>query len=161
MYLDDTFLVFISLVIFLFILMYNRVPSIVFSFLDARADGIRDDIFASRRLREETEAILIEHQRRCAQIEHEVRDIILSAEHRVKSIEEENQKKIEKIFDLRLSDLERKIHLMELEAMRFFYAKLSDFAIEVSKEIISEKINDDLNDNIFKKSIHDIDSRFS
>ncbi|AHA27876.1 F0F1 ATP synthase subunit B [Candidatus Liberibacter americanus] len=161
MYISDTFLVFISLVIFVFILIYIRVPYIVFSFLDARADSIRNDIFVARRLREETEAVLIEHQRRFAQVKQEASDIILSAERRVKIIEEENQKKIEKILYLRLLDLKRRMHLMELDAFRFLYDKLSVFSIEISKGIISDNINDDLNNDIFDKAIRDIDSRFN
>ncbi|MBY7649851.1 MAG: F0F1 ATP synthase subunit B [Candidatus Liberibacter europaeus] len=160
MHIDETFLVFISLIIFVITLICLRVPTILFSFLDCRADGIRDDLLMARNSLEEAKITLIKHKERYSQIEQEVLEIISSAENKVKIIDEESQIKIKNIFDLRLADLERRIHRMELEAKHSFYAKLTDCSMDLSKRIIAEKMSDSLNSQIFQKGISDIKSHF-
>ncbi|MBL0849151.1 MAG: F0F1 ATP synthase subunit B [Candidatus Liberibacter ctenarytainae] len=156
---DETFLVFIALVIFIAILLFFRIPSLLRSFLDARADGIRNELFEARRAREEAENLLEQYKEKYSKVENEVRQIIIDAENKVSLLEEENRKRIAEAFDLRHADLEKKINLMELEYMRSFYIKLADFSIEFSQKIISEKMSDDVVSRIFQEEINNLKSR--
>ncbi|XCD69835.1 F0F1 ATP synthase subunit B [Candidatus Liberibacter asiaticus] len=158
MHFDETFLVFMSLIIFLVIVVYLRIPSILLSFLDAHADKIRDDIFEARRLREKSENILMQYKEKHSKVEEETREIILAAKHRAKILAEEVCQNIEQISALYLKDLEQKIHYMKLEAKRLLYAKIADFSVEIVREIISQKMNDDVNSSIFEKTISSIQS---
>ncbi|MEG8098872.1 F0F1 ATP synthase subunit B family protein [Candidatus Liberibacter brunswickensis] len=161
MYFDETFLVFTSLLIFLVILLYLRVPSIVLSFLDAHADKIRDEILGARSLREESENILVQYREKFRAAEKEVSDIILSAQNKAETIEEDNNRYIEKVLSLSLINFEKKIKRMELEAKISYYTKVTDLSIEVIREIISKNVNvnNSINDRIFDDLIINIKSR--
>ncbi|WP_245280393.1 F0F1 ATP synthase subunit B [Candidatus Liberibacter solanacearum] len=121
MHFDETFLVFTSLVVFILLLIYLRVPAKVLYFLDARADNIRDELFEARRLREEAENVLVQYKEKYSKIGTDVREIIVVAEQKAKLIKDDNRKNIEKLSDLHLENVKRTIHCMELEAKRLFY----------------------------------------
>ncbi|RPD37229.1 F0F1 ATP synthase subunit B [Candidatus Liberibacter solanacearum] len=157
MHFDETFLVFTSLVVFILLLIYLRVPATVLYFLDAHADNIRDELFEARRLREEAENVLVQYKEKYSKIETDVREIIVVAEQKAKLIKDDNRKNIEKLSDLHLENVKRTIHCMELEAKRLFYIKLADCSIEYAKEIISQKIDDDISFHIFQDAIRDIE----
>ncbi|ADR52436.1 F0F1 ATP synthase subunit B [Candidatus Liberibacter solanacearum CLso-ZC1] len=157
MHFDETFLVFTSLVAFILLLIYLRVPAKVLYFLDARADRIRDELFEARRLREEAENVLVQYKEKYSKIGTDVREIIVVAEQKAKLIKDDNCKNIEKLSDLHLENVKRTIHCMELEAKRLFYIKLAYFSIEYAKEIISQKIDDDISCHIFQDAIREIE----
>ncbi|QTP64306.1 F0F1 ATP synthase subunit B [Candidatus Liberibacter africanus] len=156
---DETFLVFISLVIFLTALMYMRIPSKILSFLDAHADKVRDEILEARRLREESENILVQYKEKYSKVEKEVSEIILAAKQKAKIIEYDNHRHVQKIFFVHRVDLEKKINHMELEAKRSFYIKVADYSLESIREIISKNMNDSFNNQIFEDRISDIQLR--
>ncbi|MBA5724488.1 F0F1 ATP synthase subunit B [Candidatus Liberibacter sp.] len=160
-YLDETFLAFVALVVFISVLVYLRVPSILLSFLDSRADRIRNELFEARRSCKDAEILLAQYKEKYSQVEQEVQKIIKLSEHRIEALEAENRQIIEEIFASRLAAVERNIRSAESEVMRSFYSKAADISIEISKKIIFEKIDSKLESKIFQKSMDEIKKNYN
>ena len=68
---DATAWSFVGLIIFLAIIVYVKVPGMIGSSLDKRAESIRKELDDARRLREEAQALLADYQRRRQEAESE------------------------------------------------------------------------------------------
>ena len=78
---DATFFAFVGLVIFAGIVIYMKVPGMVASMLDKRAETIRHDLAEARRLRDEAEALLADYRKRARDAETEAESIMRQARH--------------------------------------------------------------------------------
>ncbi len=58
------FWVLISFLLFMGVILYNRVPALIGKTLDARAAAIRTELDEARRLREEAQVLLADYQRK-------------------------------------------------------------------------------------------------
>ena len=76
---DNTFWALVSLIIFLGIVVYMKVPAMMGKALDARGDKIRADLDEAKRLRDEAAALLGEYQKKRKQAEADAEEIVKSA----------------------------------------------------------------------------------
>ncbi len=68
---DETFFVAVAFFIFFGILFYLKVPKKIGETLDARSQAIADELDAARKLREESQAMLAQYQRKQREAEQE------------------------------------------------------------------------------------------
>ncbi|HEX6610167.1 MAG TPA: F0F1 ATP synthase subunit B, partial [Hyphomicrobiaceae bacterium] len=73
------FWVAVAFFIFVGIMIYMKVPGMVTKALDDRADAIRKDLDAARKLREEAQDLLADYQAKQRQAETEAQQIIQDA----------------------------------------------------------------------------------
>ena len=94
---DAPFWALVSLLIFIGITIYMKVPKMMAKSLDERADRIRNELEEARRLREEAQQLLAEYQRKRKEAEREAEDIVTAAEREAKLLLEEAEKKSEDV----------------------------------------------------------------
>ncbi|HSG95246.1 MAG TPA: ATP F0F1 synthase subunit B, partial [Afifellaceae bacterium] len=90
-----TLWVFICMLIFLGILVYLKVPSMILAALDKRSEKIRADLDNARRLREEAQALLAEYQRKFAGAEEEAQAVIDQAGREADAMAEDARARME------------------------------------------------------------------
>jgi F-type H+-transporting ATPase subunit b len=137
---DATFWALIALVLFVGILLYAKVPGLLGTKLDARADAIKADLDDARRLREEAQELLAEYQRKKVEAENEARAIVEQAKREAEIYGEEARKKMAEQIERRTKLAEQKIAQAEAAAVKDVRAAATELAIEAASKIIGTEV---------------------
>lgn len=137
---DATFWALIALILFFGILLYAKVPGLLGSKLDARANAIKADLDDARRLREEAQELLAEYQRKKVEAENEARAIVDQAKREAEIYGQEARKKMTEQIERRTKLAEQKIAQAEAAAVKDVRAAASDLAIAAAAQIIDKDI---------------------
>lgn len=157
----DTFWALISLLLFIAILVYLKVPAKVGVMLDDRAQRISDELDEARRLREEAQQLLAEYQRKRLQAEKDAQEIVASAKHEAESLAEEARKKTEEFVVRRNKLAEQKIAQAETDAINKVRSTAVDLAIAAANKIISDEVDAKKADTLIKSSLNEVKTRFN
>ena len=145
---DATFWALISLVIFLAVIVYLKVPGKIAEGLDKRADTIRDELDEARRLREEAQALLAEYQRKQREAEAEAEDIVREAKADAERLTAETNQALEEMIERRTKAAEAKIAQAEVQAVAEVRTMAADLAVAAAGRVLSEKVTGDTADDI-------------
>lgn len=156
-----TLWVFISLVIFLAILVWMDVPKKIAGALDGRADRIRKDLDEARQLREEAQALLAEYQKKRKQADAEASEIVAHARREAGQIVEDAKAKSANMIKRRTAMAELKIAQAERDAVAEVRSAAVDVAIEAARKILAEKAGGTTAAELFKDSLSAVKSKLN
>jgi F-type H+-transporting ATPase subunit b len=157
---DNSFWAFISLLIFLGIAIYMKVPATIAKALDGRADKIRAELDEAKRLRDEAKALLDEYKKKREAAEAEAKDIVAAAKREADLIAAEARTKSEDYVRRRTALAEQKIGQAEAEAVNAVRGSAVDVAIAASQKILSGRGAKD-NADLFKQALADVKARLN
>ncbi|AQX19363.1 F0F1 ATP synthase subunit B [Bartonella sp. WD16.2] len=149
----DTFWAFIGLVLFLALLVYFKIPTMLVSSLDMRTKRITDELDEALRLREEAQEILAECQRKCVEAEKNAQEIIAAAKNEVSVIVAEARAKTEEYVKNRKKMVEQKIAQAEADAIRVVSLSAIDLAISCSRTLINKELDFKESKDLIEKSL--------
>jgi len=158
---DATFWALISLIIFLGILAYVKVPAMMAGALDKRADQIRNELEEAKKLREEAQQLLAEYQRKRKEAESEAESILSAAEREAAVLREEAKAKTEEYVSRRTAMAEQKIRQAEADAINEVRASAVDLAIVATEKLISSKVDSNVSGELFKASLGELKTRLN
>jgi len=158
---DATFWALVGLVIFLGILAYVKVPSIMAGALDKRADQIRNELEEAKKLREEAQQLLAEYQRKRKEAETEAQSILSAAEKEAALLREEAKAKTEEYVSRRTAMAEQKIRQAEADAINEVRASAVDLAIVAAEKLIGSKVDSKASGELFKASLSELKTRLN
>jgi F-type H+-transporting ATPase subunit b len=153
MFSQPEFWVLVSFVIFLGLLVYLRVPSLVASALDERAVRIAKELDEARRLRDDAQALLAEFERKRRDAEKEAEAIIREAEADAEAYGAESRRKLAELIERRGRMAEEKIAQAEAEAVKEVRATAAELAIAAAERIIAEEVKGTKADQLLEESI--------
>ena len=73
---NTDFVVLLGLIVFIAILVYFKVPSLLMGMLDGRADGIRNELEEARKLREDAQKLLAGYERQQKEVQEQADRIV-------------------------------------------------------------------------------------
>jgi F-type H+-transporting ATPase subunit b len=158
---DATFWAFVALIIFLGIVFYMKVPGMIGSSLDERANKIRNELDEARRLREEAQQLLAEYQRKRKEAEQEAGDIVAAAKREADQLVVEAQKKTEEYVARRTALAEQKIGQAERDAVNEVRASAVDIAIEAARKLLGDKVDAKTGTELFKSSLQEVKAKLN
>ena len=88
MFFSAEFWVAVAFVVFLLVLVYYKVPALIAKALDDRAEGIRRELDAARRVREEAQLLLADYQRKHRSVGEEAEAIVAQARKLVSPVDQ-------------------------------------------------------------------------
>ena len=156
--LDNTdFVVLISFLIFVGVLVYFKVPSMVGAFLDKRSSDIQNEIEKASEILEEAKKILSSIEADHIKTSETIGKMIEAAESRAGEEEDKAKKYIEEFMKNKLISAEGQVMLNEREILE----EIEDRAIDLSIEKVRVKLSKSLSvgdyDNHFDASIQSIE----
>ena len=156
--LDNTdFVVLISFLIFVGVLIYFKVPSIVGAFLDKRSNDIQSEIEKAGEILEEAKKILssieADHKRTSETIEQ----MVETARSRAGEEEEKAKKNIEELMKNKLISAEGQVMSNERKILEEIEDRAIDLSIEKVKVKLSQSLSSSDYDNQFDASIQSIE----
>lgn len=133
---NTDYVVLIGFLLFLAVLFYFNVPSMLAGLLDKRAEGIKADLDEARALREEAQTLLASYERKQREVTEQSQRIVTQARADAEAAAEKAKADLEKSIARRLQAAEDQIVSAEQKAVR----AVRDRAIEVAVAAAAESI---------------------
>ncbi|MBO6718952.1 MAG: F0F1 ATP synthase subunit B [Rhizobiaceae bacterium] len=151
----------VALVIFLGIVVYVKAPSMVMKSLDDRADRIRNELDEARKLREESQQLLAEYQRKRKEAEQEASDIVAAAKREADLLLEDAKEKTQEYVTRRTAMAEQKIAQAERDAVNEVRSRAVDIAVAAAGDLLASKLDAKSRADLFKSSLGEVRSRLN
>jgi F-type H+-transporting ATPase subunit b len=158
---DPEFWVGIGTLLFLGILLWQKVPSLITSALDARAAAIAKELDEAQRLRTEAEALLADYKKKRAQAEGEAASILAEAKAEAERFATESRAAIAAQIERRGKQAEEKIAQAEAQAVAEMRALAADRAIAAAEALLTARLDDKRAADLVKRSLEEIPSKLN
>ena len=156
--LDNTdFVVLISFLIFVGVLVYFKVPAIIASFLDKRAEDIQNEIEKASEILEEAKEILSSIEADHIRTSETIEKMVITAKDRAGEEEEKAKKHIEELMKSKLLSAEGQVSSNERKILEEIEARAIDLSIEKVREKLSKSLSGNDYDKHFDSSIQSIE----
>ena len=154
---NTDFVVLISFLIFVGVLVYFKVPSIVGAFLDKRSNDIQNDIEKAGEILEEAKKILSSIEAEHIRTSETIGQMVQSAKSRAGDDEEKAKKNIEELMRNKLISAEGQIMSNERKILEEIESRAIDLSIEKVRMKLSNSLSNSDYDNQFDASIQSIE----
>jgi F0F1-type ATP synthase, subunit b len=148
---NTNFVVLISFLVFIGVLLYFKVPSMIGGLLDKRAATIRAELEEARKLREEAQELRASFERKKAEVKDQAERIVAKAKADAELAAAQAKADLETTIARRLKAAEDQIAAAEASAVK----EVRDRAIAVSVSAASELIAKNLTAEDASKMIED------
>ena len=156
--LDNTdFVVLISFLIFVGVLIYFKVPSIVGAFLDKRSNDIQSEIEKAGEILEEAKKILSSLEADHIRTSETIGQMVETARSRAGEEEEKAKKNIEELMKNKLISAKGQVMSSERKILEEIEDRAIDLSIEKVKVKLSQSLSSSDYDNQFDASIQSIE----
>ena len=156
--LDNTdFVVLISFLIFVSILIYFKVPSIVGAFLDKRSNDIQSEIEKAGEILEEAKKILSSIEADHKRTSETIGQMVQTAKSRAGDEEEKAKKNIEELMKNKLISAEGQVMSNERKILEEIEGRAIDLSIEKVRMKLSKSLSSSDYDTQFDASIQSIE----
>ena len=146
--LDNTdFVVLISFLIFVGVLIYFKVPSIVVDFLDKRSNNIQNEIEKASEILEGAKNILSSIESDHIKTTETIKQMVMTAKARAREEEEKAKKHIEELMKNKLISAEGQVKSNERKVLR----EIEQSAIDLSIEKVRVRLSKSLSGNDYEK----------
>ena len=154
---NTDFVVLISFVIFVGVLVYFKVPSIVGAFLDKRSNDIQSEIQKAGEILEDAKKILSSIEADHIRTSETIGQMVQSAKSRAGDDEEMAKKNIEKLMRNKLISAEGQVLSSERKILEEIEGRAIDLSIEKVRMKLSKSLSSSDYDNQFDLSIQSIE----
>ena len=158
---DPEFWVGIGTLIFFGILLWQKVPALITSALDARAAAIAKELEEAQRLRTEAEALLAEYKKKRADAEGEAAAILAEAKAEAERFAAESRAALAAQIERRGKQAEEKIAQAEAQAVAEMRALAADRAVAAAETLITARLDDKRAADLVKRSLEEIPSKLN
>jgi len=154
---NTDFVVLISFLIFVGVLVYFKVPSIVGAFLDKRSNDIQNEIEKAGEILEEAKKILSSIEADHIKTSETIGQMVQSAKSRAGDDEEKAKKNIEELMKNKLISAEGQVMSNERKILEEIEGRAIDLSIEKVRMKLSQSLSSSDYDNQFDASIQSIE----
>ena len=151
----------IGTLIFLGILLWKKVPSLVTRQLDARAAAIAKELEDARRLREEAEALLRDYQQKQGQAEREAAAIVTEARAEAERYAQEARTAINAQIERRAKMAQDKIAQAEAQALADVRALAADAAVAAAEKLIAQRLDEQRSKTLVRDAIQQLPGKLN
>ena len=155
------FWVAVAFVVFLAILVYYKVPTLIAKALDDRAEAIRKELDEARRLREEAQSLLADYQKKHRNVGQEAEAIVDLARREAEAFAHETRASLKDTLERRTKLAEDKIARAEAQAVDEVRASAIDVAVAAAEKILREKMAGSGGAALIDQSIRDLKGRLN
>ena len=156
--LDNTdFVVLISFLIFVGVLIYFKVPSIIADFLDKRSNNIQNEIEKASEILEEAKKILSSIESDHIKTTETIKQMVTTAKTRARDEEEKAKKYIEELMKNKLMSAEGQVKSNERKILEEIEKRAIDLSIEKVREILSKSMSGSAYEKYFDTSVKSVE----
>ena len=134
-------------------IIYKPLTRAVFGALDGHAAKVRAELDAAKRLREEAQSLLAEHQRRLAAGEDQAQKIVGQAEAEVQRQTERHRTELEAALQRRTAQAMERIEREEARALQEVRTQAATLAIRTTERLLADQLDTPGTDAVFERAL--------
>jgi F-type H+-transporting ATPase subunit b len=158
---NTDFVVLIGFLLFLAILFYFNVPSLLAGLLDKRAEGIRSELDEARALREEAQTLLASFERKQREVADQSERIVAQARVDAEAAAKAAKEDLDRSIARRLAAAEDQIASAEAKAVRAVRNRAVEVAVAAAGELIAARMAAAEADTMIDRSIEVVKARLN
>lgn len=156
---NTDFIVLIAFLIFIGVLVYFKIPSLLTGLLDKRAEGIQAEIDEARALREEAQTLLASFERKQRDVQEQADRIVAAAKVSAAEAAEQAKLDLEKSIERRVRAAEDQIASAESSAVRQVRDEAVRIAIGTASEVIARDMTADRSSALFDEALKTVEAK--
>ena len=137
---NTDFVVTIGFLVFIGVLLYFKVPTLILGMLDKRAEGIKSELNEAKALREEAQALLASYERRQREVQEQADRIIAHAKEEAVLAGEQARAELERSIARRLAAAEDQIASAQASAVREVRDRAIAVAIKAARDVVAKQM---------------------
>mgnify|MGYP006430981987 CR=1 FL=1 len=156
---NTNFVVLIGFLLFIAILVYFKVPGLVVSKLDQRAEGIKSELEEARAIREEAQELLASYERKQKEAKGQAERIIAHAREEAAAAAEKAKDDLKVSVERRIKAAEEQIASAEAQAIKDVRDRAVVVAVDVAKEVVAKQMTATEGNKLIEESITQVEGR--
>ena len=158
---DAEFWVAIAFALFVGVMIYFHVHTMIVKAIDERTDRIKRELDEARRLKEDAAKLLAEYKTKRTSAEREAEEIIANAKAEAERIAVDAKAKMEDFVARRTKTAESKIALAEAQALADVRAAAANAAVEAASTILSKSVKGSVADDLLANGIAEVRAKLN
>ncbi|MDW4497313.1 F0F1 ATP synthase subunit B [Sulfitobacter sp. D35] len=156
---NTDFVVLLAFLVFIGVLVYFKVPGMVGSMLDKRADGIRSELEEARSLREEAQSLLASYERKQKEVQDQADRIVAHAREEAEVAAEQAQADLAKSLERRMAAADEQIASARSAAVREVRDQAITVAVAAAREVIAKQMTASDANKLIDDSIAQVETK--
>ena len=156
---NTDFVVLVSFLLFIGVLVYFKVPGLVFGMLDKRADGIKSELDEARALREEAQSLLASYERKQKEVKEQAGRIVEHARADAEAAAEQAHKDLKVSIARRLAAAEEPIDSAQAAAVREVRDQAIGIAVAAARDVIAKQMTEENRDKLIDEAIGQVEAK--
>lgn len=137
---NTDFIVSIAFLVFIGVLFYFKVPSMIGGLLDKRAEGIQSELDEARALREEAQSILASYERKQLEVQEQADRIVAQAKESAADAAAQAKKDLEVSIERRIQAAQDQIASAEQGAVKQVRDEAARIAVAAAGNVVAKEI---------------------
>lgn len=138
---NTDFVVAVAFILFVGVLFYYKVPSILAGLLDKRAAGIQAELDEARALREEAQSLLASYERKQLEVKEQAERIVAQARASATEAADEAKRNLAASIERRVAAAQDQIASAEKSAVKQVRDEAARIAIAAAGEVIAKEMS--------------------
>ena len=156
---NTDFVVFLAFVLFIAVLFYFKVPSLLMGMLDKRAEGIQSELDEARALRDEAQTLLASYERKQREVQDQADRIVAAAKEEAKLAAEQARKELEKSLERRMAAAEEQIDNAHSAAIKDVRDQSVTIAVAAARAVIADQMTAAKNNALIDAGIKEVEAK--
>lgn len=156
---NTDFIVMISFILFVGVVFYYKVPSLLAGLLDKRAEGIQSELTEAKALRDEAQALLASYERKHAEVQGQADRIVAQAKESATEAAAQAKIDLGKSIERRLQAAEDQIASAEAGAVKQVRDEAARLAVSAAGEVIAKGMSAAKSDDLIDEAIKTVQDK--
>ena len=137
---NTDFVVLLAFILFIAVLIYYKVPSLLAGMLDKRADGIKTELDEARSLREEAQTLLASYERKQKDVQEQADRIVAAAKDDAQRAADQARADLATSLERRMAAAEEQIGNAQAAAIKEVRDQAAMIAIAAARDVIAKQM---------------------
>ncbi|MFC6639458.1 F0F1 ATP synthase subunit B [Sulfitobacter sp. JBTF-M27] len=156
---NTDFVVLLAFILFIAVLFYFKVPSLIGGMLDKRANDIKSELDEARKLREEAQTLLASYERKQKEVQEQADRIVAAAKEDASIAAAQAKIDLEKSVARRLAAAEDQIGSAEAAAIKEVLDQAATIAVAAARDVIAKQMSAADGNKLIDDAITQVDTK--
>ncbi len=152
-------IVLVAFLVYVAVLAYLKVPSLLGGMLDKRAQQIRAELEEARSIREEAQAALAAHERKLQEVAGEAEKMISHAREEAELAAQQAKKDLQEALERRLRAAEEQIASAQSAALKEVRNRAVDVAVAAARDVIARQLTAQQANKLIDEAIETVEKQ--
>ncbi|MEL6452399.1 MAG: F0F1 ATP synthase subunit B [Pseudomonadota bacterium] len=156
---NTDFIVLIAFILFIGVLVYFKVPTMLSGMLDSRAKGIQSEIDEARALREEAQSLLASYERKQKEVQAQADKIVAQAKADAEAAATQARADLATSIERRVAAAEEQIASAQAGAVKEVRDTAAVVAVQAARDVIAKQMTADDGNALIDAAITEVDAK--